>query len=208
MNFAIFTQIFIPVIILMLSAGPVFITIANISMLHGYKQGFFVAMATFLGNAIYITLGAVVAKEIISIIPKSVMIVLPLIGVCFLLNLAYCFWKKKISKMKDVNIKRYDLAILIKMLCLTLSSPVAIIGYSVIFTSITTQIQSSLGSALLGGYCGAIAGKILIITVFGTIGKKFSKKILNIINKVSACLLCFYAILLIIKFVKEVIEII
>ena len=71
MNFAIFTQIFIPVIILMLSAGPVFITIANISMLHGYKQGFFVAMATFLGNAIYITLGAVVAKEIISIIPNE-----------------------------------------------------------------------------------------------------------------------------------------
>ena len=205
MNFSIFYQIFIPVVLLMLSVGPVFITIANISMLHGYKQGFFVAISTFLDNVVYITIGAIAAKEFISIIPKSVMIVLPLIGAGFLMNLAYGFWKKDISKVKNIDIKRFDFAILVKMFCLTLSSPVAIVGYGVIFTSIATNIQSSLLSALLGGYCGAITGKILIIMFFGTLGKKFNKKILNIINKLSACLLCFYALILISKVVKDLI---
>lgn len=205
MDLVVFSQIFVPVLLLMLSVGPVFITIANVSMLHGYRQGFFVAIATFLGNVVYITIGALAAKEFVSMIPRPVMIFLPLVGAGFLLNLAHGFWKKDISKVKDINIKRFDLAILIKMFCLTLSSPVAIVGYGVIFTSIATNIQSSLASALLGGYCGAITGKVLIITFFGTLGKKFSKKVLKIINRISACLLCFYAAMLIIKVIKDLI---
>ena len=208
MDIAVFIQIFIPVVLLMLSVGPVFITIANISMLHGYRQGFFVAIATFLGNVVYITIGALAANEFISMIPKPIMMFLPIIGACFLLNLAHSFWKKDISKIKDINVNKFDMAILVKMFCLTLSSPVAIIGYGVIFTSIATNIHSSLLSALLGGYCGAIAGKILIITFFGTLGKKISKQILNIINKVSACLLCCYALLLTGKVIKEFISLI
>lgn len=208
MDIAVFIQIFIPVVLLMLSVGPVFITIANISMLHGYRQGFFVAIATFLGNVVYITIGALAANEFISMIPKPIMMFLPIIGACFLLNLAHSFWKKDISKIKDINVNKFNMAILVKMFCLTLSSPVAIIGYGVIFTSIATNIHSSLLSALLGGYCGAITGKILIITFFGTLGKKFSKRILNIINKVSAGLLCFYATLLIVKVVIEFVGVI
>ena len=205
MDLVVFSQIFVPVLLLMLSVGPVFITIANVSMLHGHRQGFFVAIATFLGNVVYITIGALAAKEFVSMIPRPVMIFLPLVGAGFLLNLAHGFWKKDISKVKDINIKRFDLAILIKMFLLTLSSPVAIVGYGVIFTSIATNIQSSLASALLGGYCGAITGKVLIITFFGTLGKKFSKKALKIINRISACLLCFYAAMLIIKVIKDLI---
>ena len=93
------------------------------------------------------------------------------------------------------------------MFCLILSSPVAIVGYGVIFTSIATGIETSIISALLGGYCGALTGKIIVVSFFATIGKKCNNKILTIINKFSACLLCIYAILLIVKVVKEIIDI-
>ena len=205
MNFAIFSQLFIPVLVLMLSVGPVFITVANISMTYGYKKGFFVAIATLLGNLIYITIGAFAAKGFIAMIPKQVMIFLPLVGACFLLNLAYGFWKKDVSKLRDVKVQKFDFTLLIKMFCLIMSSPVAIVGYSVIFTSIATNIETSMFSALLGGYFGALTGKIIVVVFFGTLGKKCSNKILTIINKFSACLLCCYASLLIIKVIKELI---
>lgn len=203
MNFLVFSQLFIPVLVLMLSVGPVFISIANISMTYGYKKGFFVATATLLGNLIYITIGAFAAKEFISIIPKPVMIFLPLIGAGFLLNLACGFWKKDVSKTKEIEIKKFDFTLLVKMFCLIMSSPVAIVGYSVIFTSIATDMEASLFSALLGGYCGALTGKIIVVSFFATLGKKCSNKILTIINKASASLLCFYAMLLIVKVIKE-----
>jgi hypothetical protein len=60
-------------------------------------------------------------------------------------------------------------------------------------------------SALLGGYCGALTGKIIVVMFFGTLGKKCNNKILTIINRISACLLCFYAAMLIIKVIKELI---
>ena len=135
MDIAVFIQIFIPVVLLMLSVGPVFITIANISMLHGYRQGFFVAIATFLGNVVYITIGALAANEFISIIPKSVMIVLPLVGAGFLMNLAYGFWKKDISKVKNIDIKRFDFAILVKMFCLTLAEAPVLPTTSILSTA-------------------------------------------------------------------------
>ena len=206
MNFLVFSQLFVPVLVLMLSVGPVFISVANISITYGYKKGFFVATATLLGNLIYITIGAFAAKSFIAIIPKTIMIILPLIGSGFLLNLAYGFWKKDLSKLKEIDIQKFDFALLVKMFCLILSSPVAIVGYSVIFTSIATEIETALPSALLGGYCGAITGKIIVVMFFGTIGKKCSKRILTIINKISACLLCFYAILLISKVAREIIN--
>ena len=205
MNFSIFSQLFVPVLVLMLSVGPVFITVANISMTYGYKKGFFVATATLLGNLIYITIGAFAAKGFIAMIPKPVMIFLPLVGAAFLLNLAYGFWKKDVSKLRDVKVQKFDFALLVKMFCLIMSSPVAIVGYGVIFTSIATDIETSMFSALLGGYCGALTGKIIVVMFFGTLGKKCSNKILKIINRISACLLCFYAAMLIIKVIKELI---
>ena len=206
MDFVVFSELFVPVLVLMLSVGPVFITVANISMTYGYKKGFFVATATLLGNLIYITIGAFAAKGFVAMIPKTVMIILPLIGAGFLFNLAYGFWKKDVSKLKEIKIKKFDFALLVKMFCLILSSPVAIVGYGVIFTSIATGVESSLLSALLGGYCGAITGKVIVVTFFAALGKKCSNKILTIINKTSACLLSFYASLLVYKVIKEVIS--
>jgi len=207
MNFVVFWKIFVPVLLIILSFGPVFITIANISIVHGYKKGFLVAIATLLGNMVYITIGAVMAKEFLAIIPHSATVIFPLVGACFLFNLSYNFWRKDISKIKDVKIDKNFIVFLFKMFLLTLSSPVAIVGYSVVFSTITDDIQTSLFSALIGGYCGAIVGKCIVILGFGTLGKKVNKKILGVLNKISAGLLCFYGILLVIKFIKEIINI-
>ena len=208
MDFVVFSKLFVPVLVLMLSVGPVFITIANISMIYGYKKGFFVSIATLLGNLIYITIGALTAKGLITLVPKTLAIVLPLIGALFLINLAYNFWNKDLSKIKEIHIKKFDFALLLKMFCLILSSPVAIVGYSVIFTSVATDIDHALLSALLGGYCGAITDKIILVSFFATLGKKCSNKLLTIINKFSSLLLFIYAILLILKVATEIINLI
>ena len=203
MNFSVFAEVFIPVLILALSAGPVFITVANTAIVHGYKDGFIVSIGTLCGNIMYITIGALASDGAVSSLPKAIANLLPLVGAGLLFNLARSFWKKDVAKMREIKIKKFNFAVIPKMFFLTLSSPVAIVGYVVIFTSITTNITTSLFSALLGGYCGAIAGKAIIVLVFGTIGKKISNKVLAIINKFAAGLLCFYAVLLIVKVIKS-----
>ena len=208
MDFFVFWKIFVPVLLIILSFGPVFITMANISIVYGYKKGFLVAIATLLGNMVYITIGAIMAKEFLAIIPKSVIMIFPLIGACFLFNLSYSFWKKDISKINGVKIDKNFIVFLLKMFLLTLSSPVAIVGYSIVFSTIADSIQTSLCSALIGGYCGAIVGKCIVILGFGTLGKKINKKILSILNKVSSGLLFFYGLLLISKFIKDLIKVV
>ena len=151
-------------------------------------------------------MSALMARAFVSAIPKQVMIFLPLIGACFLINLAYNFWKRDISKIKSVNVNKLDFALFSKMFCLTLACPVSISTNLVIFTTMAESLKTSMFTAMLGGYTGALVGKAIIIAFFGTLGKKISRKILNIINKFSACLLCFYATLFLFKFCKGIIN--
>ena len=210
MSLTLFLHIFVPVLVLMLSVGPVSITLINISMLNGYKQALLDAVATFLANAIYITFGALMVKNKVDIaqyfdamFPRPAIIVLSVIGASLLISLAYDFWRKKISTTGYGVRFKFNMNIVVKMFCLTLSSPVAIVGYAFIFTSIVKEINSSLCGALFSGYLGVIAGKLIIISVFHFLGKKCNIRILNIINKISAILLFGYAIGIIATIVKN-----
>ena len=71
MSLTLFLHIFVPVLVLMLSVGPVSITLINISMLNGYKQAVLDAVATVLANAIYITFGALMVKNKVDIAQEN-----------------------------------------------------------------------------------------------------------------------------------------
>lgn len=204
MNIDVFLQTFIPELALMLSVCPVFIVIANISAVYGYRQGLFIALATFLASAIHMTTSALFVQYFISSIPKELSIVLRIIGVLFLFNLAYTFYKKDITKIKQLSIKKFDKSLFIRMFCFTSTCMVSISTNIAIFTSVAKNIQTSFFSVLIGAYFGAITGKLIIVTIFGTIGNKINKtKFFVILNKVAALLLCCYAILFTIKIFKN-----
>ena len=92
--------------------------------------------------------------------------------------------------------------ITIKMFFLTFSSPLSIIGYSAIFSSVLDATKS-IFSAISGGCCAAVFTHTLIVVSFATIGKKINNKILSILNKISAIFISIFAILLLINFVKK-----
>ena len=207
MNLHLFIKTFCLCFVVLISVGPVFLTTANIAMTRGYKAGFFCILGCIIGDIIFITTGALCANAVVSAIPKPVFMLLSLFAGLFLLHIAHGFWKTDLSKIKGKNLKQKDIALTIKMLCLTLSSPLSIVGYGAIFSSVI-DASSSILSAILGGCTAAIFTHSLIAIGFGILGKKINMKILSILNKVSAGMICFYASLIIIKFIKELISVI
>ena len=205
MNFSVFFQTFYLCFLVLISVGPVFITTANLSMTRGYKVGFFCILGCVLADFIFITAGALCAKAVIALIPQSVIMFLSLFAGCFLLHIAYGFWKTDISKIKTQKINKTNFALSLKMFCLTLSSPLSIIGYGAIFSSVV-DVSKSMLSAILGGCCAACFTHTLIVVCFGTLGKKINTKILSILNKISAILISCFASLLVFNFVKTLIN--
>ena len=203
MNTTLFWQTFLPELILMLSVCPVFITIANVSTIYGYKQGLFIALATFLASLIHITTSAFLVQYFILSVPKLLIIVLQTIGLVFLLNLAYTFWKKDIEKIKEIGTEKFDKSLFIKVFCFASTCVVSISTNFFIFASISENIHLSFLSALIGAYFGVIVGKLIIIVIFGTIGKKLNRvKFLTILNNIASILLFCYAILFVFKICK------
>ena len=205
MNFSVFFQTFYLCFLVLISVGPVFITTANISMTRGYRAGFFCILGCVLADFVFITAGALCAKAVIALIPQSIIMLLSLFAGCFLLHIAYGFWKTDISKIKTQQINKTNIALSLKMFCLTLSSPMSIIGYGAIFSSVV-DVSQSIISAILGGCCAACFTHTLIVLSFGTIGKKINTKILSILNRISAILISCFACLLIVNFVKELLK--
>ena len=201
MNFSVFFQTFYLCFLVLISVGPVFITTANLSMTRGYKTGFFCILGCVLADFIFIIAGALCAKAVIALIPNSVIMVLSLLAGGFLLHIAYGFWKTDISKIKTEKINKKSFALSLKMFCLTLSSPLSIIGYGAIFSSVV-DVNTAMMSAILGGCCAACFTHTLIVLFFGTLGKKINVKILSILNRVSAILISCFAMLLVFNFVK------
>ena len=52
--------------------------------------------------------------------------------------------------------------------------------------------------------CGVILAHSLIIISFGFLGKKINNKILILLNKISACLIASYAILIFVNAIKKI----
>ena len=90
------------------------------------------------------------------------------------------------------------------MFCLTISSPISIIGYGAIFSQVIDS-NTSLLSAIFGGIMASILTHSLIVCSFSTLGKKINDNILSFLNKFSALWIGGFAILLIVNFFKQVI---
>ena len=100
MDFGIFCKTFYLVFLVLIAVGPGFLTIANIAMTRGLKTSAVAVCGCFLGDCIYMVLGALCAKEIVAAIPQSLSMALSIVAICLLLYLAYSFYKVDIKTLK------------------------------------------------------------------------------------------------------------
>ena len=198
----IFIGIFIPVFLVVASIGPCLLTYANISMSYGYKKGFIAASGCFTIDVLYISLGAFAINTVKALMPNWVMSICAIFAACFLLYLAFDFWNTNAEKLKANIVSNNSMVIYIKLLCLTLSSPIAIVGYASIFSAIS-NISENIVSILLGAYSGAFIAHALVVILFATIGKKINTKILILLNKISAIIISGFAISIFISAVRR-----
>ena len=195
MNLSVFCQTFYCVFLVLMSVGPGFLTIANIAMSRGYFTSAIAVCGCFLGDCIFITLGALCANEIVNAIPELMKHILSVIAILLLLFLSIKFWKTKIEDIKARKIdKKNGFVLAITLFLLKITSPITIIGFSIIFSQILKG-NSYVLSAIFGGCFGSFMANAIMVSVFGTIGKKINNKFLFIINKISAififCFVCF-----------------
>lgn len=212
MNLQIFLTLFYPIFITSIAVGPVFITLANLSITYGLRHGLFAVIGVIFGNILYMILGALTARQIINEVPKTVMLFISFFATLFLIYVAYGFWKKDVSKMSTKEIQKQNFGTIIKMFCITLSSPVVIAGYSITFLTFADKVRVSFVSALLGGVCGATIAYTMIAVFFGLLGKKILalgpkkyKVILSTLNKIAAVLLFAFASVIVVNFVREIV---
>ena len=204
MSIDIFLKSFYLCFLVLISVGPVFLTTANISMTRGFKEGFFAVIGCISADILFIVAGAMSARAIVAMIPEVIMISLKLFAGSFLLYIAISFWRKNMKELKSRNIRRKNFALTFKMFCLTISSPISIIGYGAIFSQIIDS-NNSLLSAIFGGIMASILVHSLIVCSFATLGKKINENILSFLNKFSALWIGSFAILLIVNFFKQII---
>ena len=206
MILSIFLQTFYLVFLVLMSVGPGFLTIANIAMTRGYKTSACAVCGCIIGDCIYITIGAFCAKEIVNAIPEFVSLVLSIVAVLFLLYLAYKFWKTDVTKLKTKQLDtKNGLSLALLLFLLKLSSPICIIGYSIIFTNVVKDATSII-PAVLGGCTATFVANAIMVTVFGTIGQKINTKILSYINKFSSLFIGGFATILAVKIIATLIK--
>ena len=203
MYLSAFFQSLVATFLIITSIGPVFLTTANIAMTKGYKSGCYAILGCIAGDIVFIILATFATKTLISTMPQWIIIALMFLAVLLLIKIAYTFWKADVNSIKAVDVMKKDIALSLKMLFLTLSSPLSIVGYSVIFTAIVATHYSVL-LTMLGGCCGVILAHSVIVISFGFLGKKINNKILILLNKISACLIASYAILILVNAVKKI----
>lgn len=192
-SFAVFLKIFCPVFLVVASVGPCFLTYANISMNYGYKKGFIAASGCFTIDILYITLGVFAINTMKSFVPENLVLAFGLFAGCFLIYLAYSFWKTNENDLKSKSVQNNNLAIYLKLLCLTISSPLAIVGYASIFSAIS-NVSENILSIFLGAISAAAIAHSLVVVSFATIGKKINIKILLLLNKISAVIITLFAL--------------
>jgi len=213
MNLHAFLTLFYPIFLTSIAVGPVFITISNIAINYGIKNGLFAVIGVIFGNILYMFIGALTARQIINSLPQNIIQIVSLLASLFLLYIAINFFRKDVRKMKDNNIFDFNIKTIFKMFFITLSSPVVIAGYSITFLSVVNVVEKYFWSSIFGGVCAATIAYSLVAIAFGFIGLKINNfsedkkyKILNILNKIAGTLLSGFATLLIFNFAKETIK--
>lgn len=205
MNFDCFIHAFYYVFLILIAVGPGFLTIANIVMTKGYKTGFCAICGCLFGDCVYITLGAFCANKIVSLIPDKMLFVLNILAVIILLFLAYKFISLDIKSLKSKTFeKKNGISLALMLFMLKITSPISIAGYGIIFTQLI-GVNDVLGalSAICGGVLASFVVNILMVLVFGTLGKKINIKVLFYINKICAIFIFIIAIKLIIYLIKS-----
>ena len=174
-------------------------------MTKGYKTGFCAICGCLFGDCVYITLGAFCANKIVSLIPDKMLFVLNILAVIILLFLAYKFISLDIKSLKSKTFeKKNGISLALMLFMLKITSPISIAGYGIIFTQLI-GVNDVLGalSAICGGVLASFVVNILMVLVFGTLGKKINIKVLFYINKICAIFIFIIAIKLIIYLIKS-----
>ena len=205
MNFDCFIHVFCYVFLILIAVGPGFLTIANIAMTKGYKTGFCSVCGCFFGDCIYITLGALCANKIVSLIPDRMLFALNILAIVILLFLAHKFISLDVKSLKSKKFeKKNGVSLALTLFTLKITSPISIAGYGIVFTQlISTSDVLGVLSAICGGIFASFIVNILMVLVFGTLGKKINIKILFYINKICAIFIFFIAIKLIFDLIKS-----
>lgn len=205
MSFSVFFTSFYLVFLVLASVGPGFLTIANISMTKGYKTSATAVCGCFLGDCILISLGAICAKQVVDNIPQIALTILGFVAVAFLLYLSVRFWKTDISNIKIKKLNKKDgISLAISLFCLKMSSPISIGGYGIIFSTILTS-KNYILSAIFGGIFASIVVNALMVSIFGTIGRKINSNILRTISKISSIFIGGFAVCLLVNIIKGMI---
>ena len=200
-----FLKSFYLVFLVLASVGPGFLTIANIAMTKGYKTSAVAVCGCFLGDCILISLGAICAKKVVDNIPQTALTILGFVAVFFLLYLSVRFWRINTGKIKKKTFSKTDgFSLAITLFCLKMSSPICIGGYGVIFSTILTYHNYVL-SAIVGGIFASIVVNTLMVSIFGTIGKKININILRTISKISSIFIGGFAVCLLVNIIKGII---
>ena len=207
-----FLSLFYAIFLTSIAVGPVFITISSIGLTYGLKNSLFSVIGVIIGNCIYLSIGALISKQIITTIPEQAMLVISFFASLFLLYVAYSFFKKDVSKMQTQNFFKPSVKTIFKMFAITLSSPVVISGYVITFLTFANELKKSFFTGFIGGLLGAVIAYGLIAIVSGLIGNKIKHidntkyfTILNVLNKIAGILLGSFAIVLAINFIKTII---
>ena len=201
LDVAVFIKVFCPVFFFFFSIGPCLLTYANISMNYGYKKGFIAASGCFTVDVLYITFGIFAIETIKLLIPEKLFLAFGIFAGCFLLYLAYGFWKTNAEKLEAKRVENNSLSIYLKLLFLTLSNPIAIIGYAAIFSSIG-DIRANVFSIFLSATSAALIAHSMVVSLFATLGKKINMRILIFLNKVFASIISIFAIGILVKILK------
>ena len=200
-----FLKSFYLVFLVLASVGPGFLTIANIAMTKGYKTSAVAVCGCFLGDCILISLGAICAKNVVDNIPQTALTILGFVAVFFLLYLSVRFWRINTGKLKAKTFSKTDgFSLAITLFCLKMSSPISIGCYGIIFSTILTSNHYVL-SAIVGGIFASIVVNTLMVSIFGTIGKKININILRTISKISSIFIGGFAVCLLVNIIKGII---
>ena len=206
-----FWCLFYSIFLSSVAVGPVFITLANISVNYGVRSGLFALIGVSIGNILYMILGSLTAQKIVASIPDRAMLFISFSATILLIYVAIGIWKKKIEMSVQENISKPSVMTVFKMLIITLSSPVVITGYGITFLTFASYVKRSFLSSLFGGICGALIAYFLIVVFFSFLGERIKKlkkdtylRVLTFLNRISSSLLIMFAMVMVYKFFKTV----
>ena len=200
-------KVYIGVLMVVIAVGPCWLTYANIAMNYGWKKGMLAMSGCMTIECIYWIIGVTAIHSVKSVVPDKLVLLLSLSAVAFLIYLSISIWRTDVDKIRAEKTNgRSNLAIYLKLVIMTLTSPMAIVGYASIYASIDNASNSVL-SILLGSALASLSGHTAVVSMWSLIGKKINNKVMRIINKISAIFILYYSINLLYSILKKILAI-